>query len=132
METKYLNTDLVVDSPKDLQALVDDLDDHVIVLYHGPFNGAHRAVFELTLDSAVRPEDVFDGFCALIENLSPQAKVVWRDCDKRILDIGIEAGDSPRPYTLELSSLILHRVSALGGGLMITIYPLAESQELFQ
>ena len=132
METKYLNTDLVVDSHKDLQALVDDLGDNVIVLYHGPFDGAHRAVFELTLDSEVRPEDVFDGFCTLIENLSPQAKMVWGDCDKRVMDIGIEAGDSPRPYLLELSSPVLHRLSALGGSLMVTIYPVTESQESSQ
>lgn len=129
METNYLNTDLVVDSNKDLQTLVDEFGDNVIVLYHGSFNGMQRAVFELTFDATVDPEKVVNGFCVLIENLSPQARTVWDGSTKRVMDIGIEAGDSPRPYILELSSSALNRISALNGSLMISVYPKAESHE---
>jgi hypothetical protein len=130
MKTNYLNTDLVVDSHNDLQTLVDEFGDNVIVLYHGPFNDTYRAVFELTFDSAVDPEEVVNGFCELVENLSPQGRTVWDDSYKRVMDIGIESGDSPRPYTLELSSSALRRVSVLEGSLMISIYPTTESHEL--
>ena len=130
MNTTYLNTDLVIDSQKDVQTLLDELNDKVHVLYHGPFNETHRAVLELTMDSSVSPEAVMNGFCTLIENLSPAARKVWDASYKRVMDIGIEAGDFPRPFMLELSSTVLRRVAALEGSLMITVYPETETHEL--
>ena len=130
MKTTYLNTDLVIDSQEDLQALLDELDDKVIILFHGPFSGTHRAVMELSYDSTAGPEEAVNGFCALIENLSPSAKKVWDTSDKRVMDIGIEAGESPRPFALEMSSSALRRVAALDGSLMISVYPMPESGEL--
>ena len=129
MKTTYLNTDLVIDSQKDVQILLDEFRDRVIVLYHGPFNSIHRAVFELSYDSTAGAEEAVNGFCALIENLSPSAKKVWDASDKRVMDIGIEAGESPRPFTLELSSSALRRVAELEGNIMITVYPMTEPGE---
>lgn len=123
METKYLNTDLDLKSNENLQALVDDLGNKTFVLHHGIIYDSNHAAFELSRDIGLTPEEAVNGFCELIENLSPQAKKIWDGCFKRILDVGIEAGDMPRPFMLEISSPTLNRISALGISLMVSVYP---------
>ena len=123
MDTRYLNTDLDIESNEDLSVLIEDLGEDVIVLHHGLVKGVNHASFELAHDTYSGPDEVVCGYCNLIENLSPQGRAIWDKCFTRLIDLGFESGVSPSRYWFELRPSTITRVAAIGASLATSIYP---------
>ena len=123
MDIRYLGAELDVESKNDLTPLLDDLGQDVIVLHHGPINEINHASFQLAQAFYAGPDETIEGYCCLIENLSPETKAIWDSCFARVFDIGFECGSSPHRYRFELRPLTLNRVAAIGASIAFSLYP---------
>jgi hypothetical protein len=124
MEIRFLNVDLEIESSENLQPLVDGLGDDVSVLYQGEngsgFNFASfevKSVFDRDIDGIIAT------FCCFIENLSPDAKLIWNKCHSKKFDAGFESGDFPRSYQTEIRADTIKRITDIGASIVVTIYP---------
>jgi hypothetical protein len=61
-------------------------------------------------------------FCSILENLSDRAKVSWRQCTRRVLDIAFASGTEPKCETYQLPEDLVRRVADLGMSVAVTIY----------
>jgi hypothetical protein len=125
-----LNVDLEIESLENLQPLVDDLGDDVAVLFNGKNGGGYSFVsVELPALSDRDIDGLVSSFCHLIENLSPEAKLIWDKCHSKKFDAGFESGSFPRSYRTELRADTIERVAKIGASIVITIYPEGEKYE---
>jgi hypothetical protein len=122
MEIEYLNTDLQIESLADLTIIVEELGEEMFVLFNGQARGYNMVSFE-TNDSHSSADETINHFCLLIENLSPQARIVWDGCVVREFDIGYQGGDSGNSFRSELRAMTVKRVAALDAHITVTIYP---------
>ena len=122
MEIRYLNTDLDIESNEDLTPIIEAFGEQVFVLHHGLIKGRHHVSFELSYDHYSIPDEAIRSFCDLIENLPPTGNLIWSRCITRVIDVGIESGASPQCYRFELPQSTIHRVSATGASLAVSIY----------
>lgn len=128
MKIHYLNTDLELESPKDLTPIVkifeDVLGQEVFNLYNSKVRGHFLATFEImTVDA---PDSVIQCFCMVAECLEDEAKTLWDGCYKKIFDIGYEGGVGYKSYTDEIRTETLKRVADLGACIRITVYPMSQ------
>jgi hypothetical protein len=125
MEIKFLNVDLEIESSENLQSIVDDFGEDVSVLHNGEWErGFNLACFEIRGLIFERDVDgIITSFCNLIENLSPESKLIWGKCHSKRFDAGFESGDFPRSYKTEIRADTIERVAKLGASIAITIYP---------
>ena len=123
MEIRYLSTDLDIESTSDLSALVDELGEDVIVLHHGPISHFKHASFQLAQASYGGPDEVLEGYCNLVENLSVDARKIWDSCFTRVFDVGISWGALPQRYRFELRPSTLKRVTGIGASVAVSLYP---------
>jgi hypothetical protein len=127
MDTRYLNTDLEIESKSDLSAIVQEFGDDVIVLYHGERRGYQHASFEIESGAtSAGADEIINTFCELVENLSKEVREIWEGCCSRVFDIGYEGGSSPQNFRSEIRASTIQRVAAIGGSIVITIYSLSD------
>ena len=122
MEIRYLNTDLEIESKKELTTLIEAFGKEVFILHHGLIKGMHHASFEFSHDHSSVPDEVIRRYCDLIEALTPTAKMIWNQCSTRLIDIGVESGSSPNCYRFEVQQSTLDRVATIGASLAVSIY----------
>ncbi len=122
MNIHYLNTDLELESPKDLTPIVKEFDDDAKNLYNGRGRGHYLATFEMP-GYGHGPDTIIQHFCMLAEALEGDEKELWDGCFKKIFDIGYECGDDPKSFSDEIREGTLERVAALGACIRITVYP---------
>src|SRR5580704_12650165 len=89
--TEFLNVDLDIYAPFDLQPLVSSLGKKVIVLYVGRERRSYTAHVELaglakSADSTIRR------FCALIQTLPRAERQLWNRAKRRDFSIGVQSG----------------------------------------
>jgi hypothetical protein len=124
MEIKFLNVDLEIESSQDLQTIIDDLGENVSVLHHGENGSGFNFVSFEVQPSAERDVDgIISSFCLYIENLSPEAKIIWDKSHSKRFDVGFQSGDFPRSYRTEIRGDTINRVAKLGASIAMTIYP---------
>ncbi len=125
MEIQILNVDLEVESSENLQILIDDLGEDVSVLYHGENGSGYNFVsFEIRSPAVNKDIDgLVSAFCCLIENLSPEARLIWDRSFTRKLDAGFSSGNSPRSYQTEIRAETIEQAARIGASIAITIYP---------
>ena len=128
MDIDYLNTDLELESSKDLTPIVKAFGEDVVNLYNGEARGHYLATFEIA-GSADSPDSVIEYFCMLAESLTEQEKSLWDSCFSKVFHIGYEGGTGHKSYTDEVRANTLERVAALGAGIRITVYPMHFGQE---
>ena len=120
-EVHFLNVDLEVRGPNDLQPLVDDFGDDVINLHAGRVHDHYLATFEAP-ETADANELIFY-FCHLLESLGSEARRIWDEASLKVFDIGYEAGLGPTSYQSTLRPETIAAVARVGAAIRVTVYP---------
>ncbi|MFT5103882.1 MAG: hypothetical protein ACI86C_001542 [Candidatus Latescibacterota bacterium] len=123
MKVHYLNTDLELESPRDLTPIVEEFGEDVSVLFNGEARGIYIASFEVA-GSFGGPEGIIEFFCMLAETLEGEAKELWDGCYSKKLNIGYEGGVSHQSYESTICSGTIERMAKNGASLGITVYPM--------
>ena len=121
-EIKFLNVDLEVRGPNDLQPLIDDLGDDVINLHAGRVHDHYVAIFEAPESGDAN--ELIGYLCHIIDNLAPDARRIWNEASLKVFDLGYEAGYGPKSYESTLRPETVAAVANVGGALRVTIYPI--------
>ncbi|MFC3033672.1 hypothetical protein ACFOEE_14195 [Pseudoalteromonas fenneropenaei] len=124
-EIQFLNVDLELESKHDISALVADLSKTAVVLHYDRDEYRQLARIEAT-GEVNNPDDAINQLCELIESCSKAALKQWLSCSKRTFDIGFSSGYAPKLFSQALHVDTLLRISAIGAGMEITLYPVAE------
>ena len=122
MKIQYITTDLEFESSEDLDLIVKELGDEVCP----HLNERIEDIYRVALGGAFSynyPEQTIRRFCGLIDGLSNQSKKLWKACNRRVLDIAFESGTEPKSITYQLPVELVERLSKLGVGIAVTIYP---------
>ena len=122
MATKYLNTDLEIESIDDLTPIIDEFGGDVICLFHGRVRDLNRASFEVA-GSMSDANECIRMFYSLVEGLSAEARAVWDSCTRRTLDVGFEGGHDRENCQQTIEHKVLALAASIGTHLVITVYP---------
>ncbi|AZZ99742.1 hypothetical protein [Pseudoalteromonas sp. R3] len=121
-EIQFLNVDLELESKQDISALVADLKKNAVVLHYDQDEYRQLARIEASAQ-VTSPDKAINHLCELIESCSKAALKQWLGCSKRTFDIGFSCGEQPKCYSQALHVDTLLRISAIGAGMEITLYP---------
>ena len=129
MEVHYLNTDLDIESVRDLSRVVEEFGEDVIVLHHGESRGYDHASFEIASGAELGADEVINYFCSLVEGFPKEVRDIWDGCCSRILDVGYESGTTPHSFRSEIRASTIQRVASIGSSIVITVYSIPASLE---
>ena len=119
---KLLNVDLEIESKQNIAQLVSDLGKSAMVLHYDKDETRQLARIEANID-VTSPDSAINHLCELIESCSRNALKQWLTCTKRTFDIGFQSGRNPKSFNQALHADTLLRISAIGAGIEITLYP---------
>jgi hypothetical protein len=128
-EIHYQSTDLDLRAPLDLALLADSLTSRGLFLYHAGqwHDGSWSARF--TVSSGFRePDKDAAAILTAIESLDEPSQRLWAACMSRDFNIGYQCGEGPWGFNQQLSAATLTRIAAAGTGLVITIYPVLDTE----
>ena len=130
MEISFLNLDIIIYSQEDLTPLHDELTDQVLILHNDLIEEENSKSYLLTFEADLDTNDIDDPIntltlhlCELINNLSPESRRLWQQCDRKIFDYGYESGLQPLTFSAELSSQAIAQIASLEASIATTIYP---------
>lgn len=128
-EIRYLTTDLDLRAPLDLAPLADELIQRgLLPHYVGPWqDGSWSARFAFAA-SFPRPDSGIAAMLTAIEALGEPARSLWAACTSRDFNIGYDCGDEPWAFSQQLLPETLARIAAVGAGLVITLYPVIDTE----
>ncbi|MFY8352790.1 hypothetical protein AAEU29_19760 [Pseudoalteromonas sp. SSM20] len=121
-DIQFLNVDLEIESKQDIAQLVSDLSKSAVVLHYDKDDTRQLARIEASID-VTTPDKMINHLCELVESCSRNALKQWLGCTKRTFDIGFQSGRNPKCFNQALHADTLLRISALGAGMEITLYP---------
>ena len=121
-DIQFLNVDLEIESKQDIAQLVSDLGKSAMVLHYDKDETRQLARIEANID-VTSPDSAINHLCELIESCSRNALKQWLSCTKRTFDIGFQSGKNPKCFNQALHADTLLRISAIGAGIEITLYP---------
>ncbi|MFC0117479.1 hypothetical protein ACFFK7_06065 [Pseudoalteromonas xiamenensis] len=121
-EIQFLNVDLELESKQDISVLVADLSKQAVVLHYDKDEFRQLARIEAG-EGVSSPDKAINHLCELIESCSREGLKQWLSCSKRTFDLGFSSGVSPKCYSQALHVDTLLRISAIGAGIEITLYP---------
>ena len=121
-EASFLNVDLDIEAPYDLAPLVSALGEQVFDLHTGPFHDRFATHLELAAQPE-NPEVAIQSFVRLLEQLPPDAKLLWNGATKRDFNIGIQGGNKPPVFECALLPQTLSSIARLGARVVVTVYP---------
>jgi len=121
MKISYVATDLEFDSLSDPSLIVAELGKNI----HLNRNDQVGDVYYVTAglghpDTSANEAVAF--YCSILEKLSDRAKVSWRQCTRRVLDIAFASGTEPKCETYRLPEDLVRRIANLGMSIAVTIY----------
>ena len=121
-DIQFLNVDLEIESKQDISKLVADLEKTAMMLHYDKDDTRQLARIEANIDVS-SPDKAINHLCELVESCSRNALKQWLTCTKRTFDIGFQSGSKPKCFNQALHADTLLRISALGAGIEITLYP---------
>lgn len=121
-DIQFLNVDLEIESKQDMAQLVSDLGKSAMVLHYDKDETRQLARIEANID-VTSPDSAINHLCELIESCSRNALKQWLSCTRRTFDIGFQSGKNPKCFNQALHADTLLRISAIGAGIEITLYP---------
>lgn len=121
-DIQFLNVDLEIESKQDIAQLVSDLSKSAMVLHYDKDETRQLARIEANID-VTSPDSAINHLCELIESCSRNALKQWLSCTRRTFDIGFQSGQNPKCFNQALHADTLLRISAIGAGIEITLYP---------
>jgi hypothetical protein len=119
--TEFLNVDLDIYAPFDLQPLVSSLGKKVMVLYVGRERRSYTAHLELA-GRAKSADSTIRGLCALIRALPRAEQQLWNRAKRRDFSIGVQAGQQPNSSDFAVETATVQAVAQLGARIVITVY----------
>jgi hypothetical protein len=126
-EIRYITTDLDLRASFELAPLASALEKQGLWAYpSGPWQGLWSATIGAG-ESFPEPDPYIAAMLTAIERLDEPARKLWDACTTREFNIGYDCGDTPRAFHQELSSATLARMAQVGASLVITIYPVLET-----
>ncbi|WP_100912416.1 hypothetical protein [Pseudoalteromonas spongiae] len=121
-DIQFLNVDLEIESKQDIAQLVSDLGKSAMVLHYDKDETRQLARIEANID-VTSPDSAINHLCELIESCSRNALKQWLSSTRRTFDIGFQSGKNPKCFNQALHADTLLRISAIGAGIEITLYP---------
>ena len=115
--TQFLNVDLDVCVRSGLENLIEAMSPHVVILHQTK----ETASLELSEETPNLDEAIIR-FAQLIAALPPQAKNIWNQCERRSMNIGIQAGLEPRSAAFLLSSKAVSALTDIRSEIVFTVY----------
>lgn len=122
MSSRFLNTDLEIESRSNLTVLAKELGDTVSVLYSGPM----KKGFLLSIENFAYHRDAdktIHALCSIVEKLSTKGKRLWASSRRKEFNLGFDVSMAGHSFCFALRNDTLRRVADLGATLGITIYP---------
>lgn len=130
---RYINTDLVICSSRDLTPLSVAFEAAGVWVMHTTLGNDGRWWASMEVD---KNEDNFQSadeniqeFMRIVELLPPHIRVMWDQCDQRVLDIGYDCGIRPWAFTQRLELETLQRVVSARCEIKWTLYPPARIED---
>ena len=118
---EFLNVDLDLFGGE-LAEVIAALEPGAFVLHEE--RDASPAMATLELDGDPQSlEDAVAGFADLVEKMPASAPASWDGCERRVMNVGIQAGDDPHQATFALSKDALARLVNMHAELLFTVYP---------
>lgn len=128
-EIHYQITDLDLRAPLDLAPLADALAQRGLFAYYvGPGQDGSWSARFATASGFREPDPDIAAMLTAIESLDEPSRSLWATCTSRDFNIGYDCGDAPWAFNQQLSAATLTRIAAAGAGLVITIYPVLETE----
>jgi hypothetical protein len=119
--TGFLNVDLDIYAPFDLQPLVAAFGLKVFVLYAGREHDLYSAHLEL-----VRPPKnagvAIRDFASLVLALPRAKRRLWDTATTRDFNIGVQSVATANPYEIKLAVSTIQAVSSLNARVVVTVY----------
>ncbi len=109
--------------------LADQLVQLGLLSYHvGPWEDGSWSARFATGEWFPEPDSGIAAMLTAIESLDELARSIWAVCTSRDFNIGYDCGDEPWAFTQQLLPATLARMGAVGASLVITIYPILETE----
>ncbi len=124
----FINLDLEIDAPFDLEPLGKHFANNAFVLYQGPTDSGFRLAMEPLLNGRLSTDAVAstEHFLGAIETLPESVLAIWSACSARVFDYGFDGGFESVPIHIDIPASVLSRASKLGLSLRVTVYPFRE------
>ena len=116
--TEFLNVDLELYAKSGLGDLIKAFGSSILVM-------SYEKNSFLSIEAAAQPASVDEAvlfYCQLVESLSSSNRTVWDRCDKRCLNIGIQAGHNPHQKAFHLSKKSVAYLHTLKAEATFTVY----------
>lgn len=116
--TEFLNVDLnLIGGGMEISGLLNAFGQRIVVL--------HSREGFASVELVEQPETIEDAivrFGQVIRALPPRAQVLWKKCTRRIMSIGIKAGERPHSAEFEIPLHVLAVLSEIRADVELTIY----------
>lgn len=119
-EIIFLNVDLGIESTASIEPLVKEWGDRIAVHRLEEVDGLYYGSFETSYSGE---NEIIAEYVDLVNRLSPAAKAVWDNAERRVFDFGYESGNSPNNFHSYISADSINRLASIGGSMVVTIYP---------
>jgi hypothetical protein len=122
--TKFLNLDLDIRSGSELDELLEGLKPDVVVMNH---ESAGYASVELRHLQPKTIDEAILHYSKIILSLPSHLRALWENCDKRTMNVGIEAGNEPYSTSFAVSESTTALLVAMRAELVFTVYQYDEA-----
>lgn len=116
--TIFLNIDLDIQAKSGLQELLQAFGTAVVVLNN---ENEHHASVELSEQPQSINGAVLE-FYNVIQALPSSARAIWDNCEMRSMNIGIQAGITPKAECLRMSDKTVSLLAEMNAEIAITVY----------
>jgi hypothetical protein len=128
---EFRNLDVILKSNTNLDALVEHLDERVIVISHQEYERQFLLVLELAEQTAEQIHDAqscTQEFLAIIDALPDTAMNLWNACTSRTFSYGFDSGADYPALDTTISADLLRQIARIDADIEITVYPFHQSQ----
>ena len=123
---QFRNLDIILKSNSNLDALVEHLDERVLVLSHQEYERQFILVLELaeqTVEQIHDAQSCTQQFLAIIDALPDTAMNLWKPCTSRIFSYGFDSGADHPALDTTISADLLRQIARIDADIEITVYP---------
>lgn len=121
--TRYVTTDLHIESPIDLTPLAEAFNRKGLIVYHvmKREDGLWQSRFR-TVKGYIVPDKNIVRMLHAIESLNKTTRSLWESCTVRDFDIAYDCGEEPGQFIQRLSSTTIQRIGQVGAAVVLTLY----------
>jgi len=133
----FINVDLELASSENVQPLVKELGENISAYYCSDIDEIANLALDLREIKGVDFYNTYNDeneiigsvdiyiseFCNLLENLSEESRRIWKGCHRKEVDIGFQAGNTPKSFQTQIRTETIKRCGELGATILITVYP---------